>query len=347
MRRLGVLALLVAAASVVVAIGATGVGLLLPPTNLNSRWALAVRIAGAAAVIAGSAGLLLQRKRLRSNANRRYDPTVAGLATAAAIMGALALMARLAPAPDVVNGPVEADMTSTHDVAVEDETEPTTDSAGTTAGGIIGGLGLVRAGRDRRVPQEGEDQGEEAADRSMLRRAGGFILLAVLLAVAVFGVLALKDRIRHGRQREDPPPDSEIAAPDAEEALKASLTDVAYDGPDPRRQITTAYQRLLAALAAAGAPRQPQEAPHEHLHRTLGPLGVRAEPMHSLTELYVVAQFSERPINDQHRAAATGALEAGLDSLRATNDEPEAAGRTDLALGGSTPGEAAPGRSGA
>lgn len=329
MRRLGVVALLVAAASAVVAIGATGVGrLLLPPANFNGGWALAVRIAGAAAVVAGSVGLLAQRNRLRSNADRHYDPTAAALVAAATIMGVLALIARVAPAPDTGDDQVPDDTTVTYAAMADDEPAPTSDSSGTSSGGLSGGLGMVPAGPDRRVPQQGVDGSDDGFARSILRQARGFVLLVVLLAIAVLGVLALKGRL--GRRREEPPPDAQVAATDAEAALEASLDDVAYDGPDPRRQITTAYQRLLTALAAAGAPRQPQEAPHEHLHRTLRPLGVQPEPMHSLTELYVVAQFTERPVTDQHRAAAIEALEAGLVSLRAANEQPEAAGADSI-----------------
>ena len=39
-------------------------------------------------------------------------------------------------------------------------------------------------------------------------------------------------------------------------------------------------QDRLAALDEAGFPRRAEEAPHEHLWRSLGPLGVRRPPVH-------------------------------------------------------------------
>jgi hypothetical protein len=51
----------------------------------------------------------------------------------------------------------------------------------------------------------------------------------------------------------------------------AALAGGAYTGHDPRAGITAAYHALLATLAAAGAPREPQEAPHEHPYRAFGP----------------------------------------------------------------------------
>jgi hypothetical protein len=111
----------------------------------------------------------------------------------------------------------------------------------------------------------------------------------------------------------DPP----IAAADAEAGLEASLDELSDYGGSARERITVAYRRLLAALAAAGAPRLPHEAPYEHLHRALGPLEVSPGPMHRLAELYVLAHFSEHPITEQHRAEAAAVLEHALTSLRA------------------------------
>jgi hypothetical protein len=145
---------------------------------------------------------------------------------------------------------------------------------------------------------------------------GNVVLLIALLAIVGTAVLALAGR-PGGRPREPPP---ELDAADAEAGLEASLDEIAADGADPGRQIADAYRRLLAALAAAGAPRQPHEAPHEHLHRALGPLGVHPDPLHRLAELYVAAQFSERPMTVRHRAAAAEALEVSLAGLRAMSE---------------------------
>jgi hypothetical protein len=102
----------------------------------------------------------------------------------------------------------------------------------------------------------------------------------------------------------------------AEAGLAASL-EAAADAGDPRASIIAAYSRLLEALTEAGAPRHPHEAPHEHLHRVLGPLGAHPEPVHRLAELFVVARFTDRAIAEEHRAAAIDALETSLAELRA------------------------------
>lgn len=318
-RRNAVGLLVVAGACAVVAMAATGVGLLRPPASLDGGWTLAVRIAGAAAVVAGSAGLLAQRKRLVSHKDRHYDPTAAALGAAAMIMAVLALVARFAPAERFETEPVQADSTAAHGVAAADESPSGTGPPRMSSGGDGGGLGLVPAGPDTRIPQQAEVPSDARFDRSLLRPARGFVLVLILLALAVLGALVLTGRLR---RRKEAPLDAHIDAADAEAALEASLDDVAYDGGDPRLRITTAYRRLLAALSAAGAPRRPEEAPYEHLHRVLGPLGVQPGPMHRLTQLYVVAQFSHRRIMTREQAVAGEALEAALVSLRAATGQP-------------------------
>jgi hypothetical protein len=52
-------------------------------------------------------------------------------------------------------------------------------------------------------------------------------------------------------------------------------------------------------------------------------MGVHPEPLHRLTGLYVIAQFSERAISDQHRMAAVRALEESLGGLRRLGGRPD------------------------
>jgi hypothetical protein len=183
-------------------------------------------------------------------------------------------------------------------------------------GGRGGGQGQRGRGGRRGEP---EDQADNPADIDLgnpLSRLGDTLLMILLFIVAIVVSIALAGRFG-ARREEEAGETAALAAEDAEAMLRASLGAFDYDGDDPRLQITAAYHRLLVALADAGAPREPQEAPHEYLYRALGPLGVRPAPMHRLTELYVIAQFSELPITTDHRADAIAALEEGLRDLHA------------------------------
>lgn len=322
------------AACAVVAIAATGVGLLRPPANPDAGWLRTVRLTGAAAAVAGLAALLLRRRRLRTDDYRGPDPTGSALFTAAKIMGILALIALLLPTPRVETDAGSAASTGVGGVVTNSEAPLTSAPPPPSSQPPPGEADrppeedeeLRPADPDMPAAAEadGDDSGVAvtASDEGILGRPGTVVLLLLLLVVAAIAFLAVTGRLR----RRSEPPDAPVAAEDAEAAVQASLDEVASDSRDPRGQITAAYRRLLAALIAAGAPRRPHEAPHEHLHRVLGPLGVRPGPMHRLTELYVAARFGDRTITDRHRAAAAEALDAGLDDLRAATGSPDADG---------------------
>lgn len=312
---------LVMAACVVVAVGAGGAGLLVPPVLPGSGWRLAIRSVGAAAVIAGVIGLAVQRGQA-SYEGRGRDPTVAALLGAATIMTVLAVLSLLAPAVTApADGPAERfAAVRPGEPEQGDEQIPSRATGPKRSPGIPGGFGLGLSGgnRGRSVGQMEESLGEER-DLSAATRVFewiGRILMPLLFLALAIGVWMITGRL--GRAREEVAPGPPVAAESAEAGLQASLDELAHMGRDSRAGITAAYRALLAALAAAGAPREPQEAPHEHLYRALGPLGVRPEPMHRLTELYIVAQFSERIVTERHRIAAVEALEAALAGLRAT-----------------------------
>lgn len=319
---------LVAAAAAVVAVSAAGAGALLRPVALDDQGVRTIRSIGALAVVAGLAGLLVQRRREGPADGDRQDPTVSALLTTATIMGTLAMLALLRPGLGLADA---ADRFA----ASPDTLFTQSDSAGGETRTIprpprregLPGMGGAARGPTRRGAASGEPvlaQAEEnRTDREgLLGSVSSLLLAALLLAAAVIGLLYVRRRLQGP---DDLPGDVPVAAADAEASLEASLGEVAYDGPDPRRQITAAYHRLLAALSAAGAPRRPQEAPHEHLDRVLGPLGIDASAMHRLAELYVVARFTDRPVVDRDRAAAAAALESGLAGLRAGHAPPEQA----------------------
>jgi hypothetical protein len=81
------------------------------------------------------------------------------------------------------------------------------------------------------------------------------------------------------------------------------------DEPDHRRAVILAYQQMEQALARSGMPRAAWEGPSEFLRRVLAGAGVDAAPVAELTELFVQAKFSSRPVGSGMRAAALDALE--------------------------------------
>lgn len=311
------LILTVVVASTLVAFGAAGV--FQPRFNPGGGWLWGLRLAGVAAVIAGSAVLLRQRTRVLSNNDKAHDPAGAALLTAATIMSVLAILALVAPragydedalSREAANERAWVDSVSTPDGVSSSSRRPAPPMPGF-------GLGLGRAGSDRRIiAQAGDSEGSDgtAAGRSILGRFGPVLRWVLLVALALIIGMLMSRRLA----TRDRPLRIQVGVPvaAAEAGLAASLSEVRYEGRDPGEQIAAAYYRLLAALAAAGAPRRAHEAPHEHLNRTLGLLGIQPAPLHRLASLYVAAEFSERPITDDDRAEAVQVLERALQSLR-------------------------------
>lgn len=316
----------VVAASAVVGIGAAGMELVRPPAELAEGRSGPLRLGGALVAVAGLLVLLVQQRRLRSAGSADRDPAGPALFSAAAIMALLAWLAVFGPATGIQEGGPGGQVTwgdapppdeplppppepppSASPPEPEPEPPPPDDEAEDEREGEI----------DPSPPAPPEAQREERApegfDWSDLRGPTGILFLILLLVVAGGAWLALSGRLRRGSEGTEEPARSE-AEPDAArdgwpiERLRTSR--------DPRDRITFAYYRLLSAFAAAGAPRRQQEAPFEHLHRVLEPLGVRPEPLIRLTELYVAAQFGARPPSDRQRAEAEEVLEIGLAELQ-------------------------------
>jgi uncharacterized protein DUF4129 len=103
-------------------------------------------------------------------------------------------------------------------------------------------------------------------------------------------------------------------------ALDESLDDLRND-PDLRRAIVAAYARMETALARAGVPRRPPEAPFEYLERALTALDTSAESVRRLTALFEWAKFSHHEPNPAMRDEAVDALVAVRDELRAPAEE--------------------------
>lgn len=164
------------------------------------------------------------------------------------------------------------------------------------------------------VPTAPDDAADDLAD-------GVEAVLALLLGA--FALLAFAPpMVRVAGRMVEPAPLADPPAPapaPAKAVVEEGLADVLramLADPDPRTAVIGAYARLLAALDEVGFPRRPEEAPHEHLWRALGPLGVRRAPLHRLAELFVRARFTPRPVTEDHRQAAIGALADAVGDLR-------------------------------
>jgi Domain of unknown function (DUF4129) len=78
--------------------------------------------------------------------------------------------------------------------------------------------------------------------------------------------------------------------------------------PDPRRAIIRAYARMETVLARGGIPRRPSETPLEYIEGALRTLAIPAAPARSLTELFEIARFSDRPIDVSMKRRAIDCL---------------------------------------
>jgi hypothetical protein len=86
-----------------------------------------------------------------------------------------------------------------------------------------------------------------------------------------------------------------------------SISDIERD-PDPRRAIIRAYARMEAVLARGGIPRRPSETPLEYVDGALRTLAIPAAPARSLTDLFEIARFSDRPIDVSMKRRAIDCL---------------------------------------
>jgi hypothetical protein len=142
-------------------------------------------------------------------------------------------------------------------------------------------------------------------------------LVVVLGLLLGLGLLAAATRSRLG-----PGGGQRSAAPEVlAAALDQSLDDLRAD-PDLRRAIIAAYARMETALAAAGLPRQPAEAPLEYVERALLSLDASAAAVRRLTDLFEWARFSQHEPEPSMRDDAVDALVAVRDELRASELAP-------------------------
>jgi Domain of unknown function (DUF4129) len=158
--------------------------------------------------------------------------------------------------------------------------------------------------------QHGSTSHGSDATRSLSFRWGELAILLGLIVVTV-AIFAVRHARRDRARRDESAPEALAAA------LDQSIDDLRGD-PDLRRAIVAAYARMESALAAAGIPRHPAEAPLEYLERVLLSLDTSAEAVRRLTDLFEWARFSHHAPEPSMRDDAVDALVAVRDELRAS-----------------------------
>lgn len=133
-------------------------------------------------------------------------------------------------------------------------------------------------------------------------------VVAALLAAA--GVAAFATRKKRTLKEWRFGPHDEVAL-----ALDESLDDLRNE-PDVRRAIIAAYARMERALAGAGIPRRPSEAPFHYMARALQQLDASSGAATRLTDLFERAKFSHHDPHEAMRDEAIAALVAVRDELR-------------------------------
>jgi hypothetical protein len=138
---------------------------------------------------------------------------------------------------------------------------------------------------------------------------GPVIVVSTLMVVAL-GVVGWM--IVQYRKSE---PEAESAAEELVLALERTIAELRAE-PDPRTAVIAAYAQMELALAEAGLPRNPAEAPREYLGRVLPEVGAQNRSVTRLTGLFEHAKFSPHTIDAAMKEEAIRALESLRDDLR-------------------------------
>jgi len=147
----------------------------------------------------------------------------------------------------------------------------------------------------------------------------------IAIVLGLLGGLGLAAAVSRARRRtRDRRPWRRASQRAVSLALDESLDDLRTE-PDLRRAIIAAYARMERALAAAGLPRRPAEAPLEYVARALEELEASGPAARRLTDLFEWAKFSQHEPEPGMRDEAIEALVAVRDELRAPAEEPVAA----------------------
>ena len=139
----------------------------------------------------------------------------------------------------------------------------------------------------------------------------GYIIAAMIAMVVLYYLskVRLNLRFAHGtRVATGAAPMTEEEEAEAIVALTVDLIDEINAGDDPRHAIQRAYAAVETGFGRLDFARKPAETPLKYLDRVLGKRQEVAEPLARLTELFQIARFSDRPVDEPMRASALEAL---------------------------------------
>ncbi|HEY6651131.1 MAG TPA: DUF4129 domain-containing protein [Actinomycetota bacterium] len=168
---------------------------------------------------------------------------------------------------------------------------------------------LFRNGQDRKpqpIPTAapGSDPTSDTAEDQ--RRPSSWVIVGFVAGAAAAGAALAFAARRPVSVEEDREPLPELLR-HVVGVVDDSISDIERD-PDPRRAIIRAYVRMEAVLARGGIPRRPSETPLEYIDGALRTLAIPAAPARSLTDLFEIARFSDRPIDVSMKRRAIDCL---------------------------------------
>ena len=167
---------------------------------------------------------------------------------------------------------------------------------------------------ERRDGADADAEPPELAEPGILPDVGNSELvrfLAGLLFVVLLGVAvailwrSMRDRIT---LRPLPEPDTEERKEQVRAAVRASLDELAADGPDPRAAVIGCWLRLEQAAAAAGTRREPADTPGDLVARMLAAHQVSGAVLDRLATAYRRARYAPHEIGEELRDEARAAL---------------------------------------
>lgn len=159
-----------------------------------------------------------------------------------------------------------------------------------------------------RPPAPPGGAGNGSAGTSSSNYEPEFTLWPVLAVAALAGVAIVAWWLGARGRRQARGPLGTTPAEALADVLADTLDDLRAER-DPRRAVIAAYARMERALAAAGLPRSPAEAPEEYLQRILSDVAVTRGAATRLTSLFAWARFSGHDVRPEMKDEAIDTLE--------------------------------------